>query len=171
MADTVGTSVAVSTRNHDILGIYNRLNRFLVEMYKSVSSSVSLMNDFDQVRLASYITNIRGYIAWVIAQPQLDLPETSPREYPFEAAPVLGDVESEEINDVLNMIVLARDEITNSQSARMGSGLIKFDQARLSAVIDKVAAFLDNYIKTLTPLDLPESSPQAPVSGPGKVGI
>jgi hypothetical protein len=169
MAQVTGNPTA--TRNHDIFGVYNRMNRFIEEMYHSVSADVSQMNSFDQARMQKYIDNIRGYVAWVVGQPQLDLPETAPREYPLEAPPVIGSAESEEINDILHMLVVARDEIISSQSARDPSGLIPFDAARFGAVIDKIEAFLKTYVATLTPLDLPESSPQAPTTGPGRTGI
>ena len=169
MAQVTGNPT--STRNHDIFGIYNRLNRFIEEMFKSVSSGVSQMNSFDQARLQKYIDNIRGFVAWVIGQPSLDLPETAPREYQLVGAPTIALVESEEVNDIMNMLTVARDEIINSQSSRNPAGLIPFDEARFSAVINKIEAFLKTYVSTLTPLDLPESSPQAPISGPGRTGI
>jgi hypothetical protein len=145
--------------NHDVVGIYNRLNRFIVEIFRSVSANVSQMNAFDQARLQSYLDGIRNYVSWVIAQPQLDLPETTPRKYVLETPPVVPDVESEEVSDLLRMLILSRDELTDSQSSRTGSGLIPFDHARFMAVIDKSDAFLKTYIQVTSPLDLPESSP------------
>jgi len=69
------------TYNHDIVGIYNRINRFLEELFKGVSAAGSQVNEFDFSRLSSYMVNIRGYIAWVVGQPHLDCPETHPKEY------------------------------------------------------------------------------------------
>lgn len=157
--------------NHDIIGFYTRLNRFLIELLKSQSSGVSQLNAFDQARLKAYLANVRGYHAWVTAQPQLDLPETSPRQWPLDEAPTIEIVENEEVNDIVRMLVLARDELTGSQSARLSSGLIKFDSDRFTAMVTKVEAFLDTYVNPLTPLDLPESSPDAAMSGPGKTGV
>ena len=157
--------------NHDIAGLYNRMNRFMEEIYKSVSSSGSQMNSFDQLRLEKYLAAITSYMAWITSQPQLDLPETHPREIVLKAGPVINDVENESVNDVLRMICIARDELVNSQSARVPAGLIKFDAERLTAVITKCEAFLTNYIKLVDPLDLPESSPAVGMSGSGKVGV
>lgn len=157
--------------NHDIVGIYNRVNRFVEELVKSVSSGVSQMNAFDQARLLSYLKNISTYLAWVTAQPQLDLPETHPRLYALPEAPEPVTVENEEVDDVVRMLLVARDEIINSQSARQGSGLIPFDASRFLAVVKKCEAFMADYVATVTPLDLPESSPTDPMSGGGKVGV
>ena len=64
--------------NDDIAGVYRRINRFLEELQKSASSNVSDVNKFDLDRIKSYIESLTKYIDWIIAQPQLDLPETHP---------------------------------------------------------------------------------------------
>ena len=157
--------------NHDIAGIYRRINRFIDEIIKSVSAGGSQVNDFDQVRLGSYLDSITTYQAWVVGEPHLDLPESHPREYVLEAPAVVVNVESESIRDVVTLMELARDELVNSQSARNASNLIPFDNARLTATIGKAKSFLTQYIQTTTPLDLPESSPQEELSGPGQTGV
>ncbi len=157
--------------NHDIVGIYNRLNRFLMELALSVSSNVSQMNLFDQARLQSYLDNITRYTNHVVAQPQLDLPETTPMLWDLEPMMTLPDTENEEIADLLRILRLSELELINSQSARLGSGLIPFDERRFRAVIAKAQAFLTDYIQVATPLDLPESSPDEVVTGIGKTGV
>jgi hypothetical protein len=157
--------------NHDVAGIHRRLNRFIVEMIKSVSNAGSLMNEFDQKRLASYLNAMKAYVAWVTGQPALDLPETSPRPYSLDANPVYDLVENESVVDVVRMLELVRDEVVHSQSARNAAGLTKFDEARLLAIVTKVENFLASYIATVTPLDLPESSPMRTAATAGKLGI
>jgi hypothetical protein len=39
------------------------------------------------------------------------------------------------------------------------------------AVVDKVEAFLNSYIREVQPLDLPESSPSRPMAPTGKTGV
>ena len=157
--------------NHDVAGLQARFNRFIIELTLCASNSSSQVNSYDQARLATYIGAIRTYMAWVIAQPQLDLPETHPYQYELEPDPDTPDIENESLRDIVRMLVLAREEMVNGQSARMASGLIKFDQNRMTAVIDKVEAFLKNYIALVTPLDLPESSPMDPMAPAGKTGV
>lgn len=160
-----------NVNNHDIAGLNTRINRFIEELFKSVSSSTSQVNAFDQIRIGSYLDAIDTFHSWVIDQPALDLPETHPRPIVLEENPVITDVENENINDIIRILQITRDEIINSQSAREAAGLNKFDSMRLTAVISKVRKFLSDYIGKVTPLDLPESSPQAPSSGPGRTGI
>ncbi len=157
--------------NHDISGFSRRINRFIVELIKSVSSSSSLVNNFDQTRLQSYIGALRGYLAWVNEQPQLDLPDTHPRSYALDADPEVPDMENESMVDAVRMLELARDELCRSQSARNASGLLTFDSDRLEAIVNKVDSFLNTYIAEVTPLDFPESSPQTELTGPGQTGV
>ena len=157
--------------NHDIVGMYNRMNRFLTEMNKSTSSQTSEVNVFDFTRVNEYLNAIDVYHGWVVGQPQLDLPETSPKTYVLEDAVVFDQVENENINDIIRMFTLSRDELINSQSARVPAGLNKFDSSRLTAVIEKIRLFLSEYVDTSTPLDMPESAPKRARSGLGRTGI
>ena len=159
------------TYNHDISGFHRRINRFIVELLKSVSSSGSQVNLFDQERLTTYIAALRGYQDWVNAQPQLDLPDTHPRSYTLDINPDIPDLENESIVDAVRMLELSRDELVRSQSSRNAAGLMPFDSKRFSAMIDKVDSFLGSYISAITPLDLPESSPQTEMTGEGQTGI
>lgn len=168
MATTTDT---VSVVNHDIVGLVARIDRFTTELSKSASSSVSLMSSFDQDRLASYIGAIKKYKEWILASPQLDLPETHPTVYPVSALIPVSMVENESLGDVIRMMNLARQELINSQSSRLSSGLIIHDEKRFAAVIEKVANFLEEYIKAADPLDLPESSPAVQMTGAGRQGI
>lgn len=157
--------------NHDVAGLHRRINRFIVECAKGVSNSVSQFTDYDQERLLSYLGAIRAYVNWVVSQPLLDLPETSPREYPLDGNPVWDVVENEAVVDVLRMLELVRDEIVNGQSARLSSSLVKFDVSRINAIVDKIEAFIRDYVATITPLDLPESSPMRAIATTGKTGV
>lgn len=159
------------TYNHDISGLYRRFNRFITEMVFSVSSGGSQVNSFDQVRLSNYIAAIRSYQDWVESQPQLDLPETHPKEYPLVPTPEVPDLENESVVDFVNLLVVARDELVSSQSTRDAAGLKPFDSVRLTANINKLDAFLNTYVQDVTPLDLPESSPQTEMTGSGSTGI
>ncbi len=157
--------------NQDVRGLHSRMNRFITEMLHSQSANLSEVNAFDQTRLTTYLDAIETYHDWVTNQPDLDLPETSPRQYTLDTDPSVPVMENESIRDVIELIQLARDELTNSQSARKPAGMVSFDSIRLMAVVNKVRAFLNDYISTTTPLDLPESSPMREVTEPGKVGV
>ena len=168
MGDTPVTGVVY---NDDVDGLQRRINRFITELANSASAGVSLTSTFDQGRLQSYLNALITYHDWIMAQPQLDLVETNDKKIILEADPVVQDVENEDVDDVINLLVRARDELINSQSARMPSGLVSFDSARFMALVTKAGNFLTAYIQTTTPIDLPQSSPQDPVQDTGKRGV
>lgn len=157
--------------NHDIAGLISRIQRFITELAESSSSGVSLVSSYDQIRLMSYLNSITTYQAWVVANPQLDLPETNRTLWDIEPLVGVADVENESIKDLLRMLHLACQELLNCQSARVPSGLIVFDAARLTSYVVKAQNFLVNYIQVATPLDLPESSPSVPMTSQGKSGV
>ena len=166
----MATATPIVTYNTDIHGIVRRINRFIVEVTKSVSSNVSGTNSFDQLRAKSYIAAIRSYMTWVISQPELDLPETSPRSVVLPESPVIPVIENDSMFDLATLFELSRDELVNSQSSRLGSGLTKADVKRLTALLDKSDAFLVSFVAGVDPMDVPESAPMAPMTGLGKVG-
>ncbi len=167
----MANSTAGQTYNTDVFGFVRRMNRFIEEIVKSQSSGVSKTSAFDVGRAQSYIGALRGYLAWVIGQPELDLPETGPRAVSLPGSPVIPQLENESLYDLAVLFELARDELANSQSSRLSSNLISFDAKRLVAVLDKADAFISNYVLVIDPLDLPETSPQAVVTGPGRTGV
>ena len=159
-----------SVNNHDIVHLDALLRRFTSEVFKSVSSGSSAYNLFDQARLTQYLTEIDRFHEWVVAQPQLDLPESHPTDYVLEEMPEVADVENESVNSLIKMFAVARDELINCQSARDPAGLQSHDSIRLKAIVEKIRQFLTAYIATTQPTDLPESSPQAASSGKGRKG-
>jgi len=161
----------MQTYNSDLVGLWNRINRFIREAMKQQSSSNSQVNQFDLARLKSYMSAIRFYHDHIQSAPDLDLPETTPRLYELREAPVVPEMENESLADVCRLLELGRDELLNSQSSRQGAKLIDFDSVRLLQVIEKCELFLSDYVEVATPLDLPESSPRAAVTGDGRKGI
>lgn len=157
--------------NHDVAGIHRRINRFILELDHSASAGTSQVSAHDQERLGAYLGAITSYVDWVVAQPQLDLPETHPRQHLLDANPNPSNGENESVRDLITLLEITRDEVVNGQSARHAAGLISFDEQRLRAVVAKAEAFLENYIQTVTPLDLPETSPMRAMVNPGKGGV
>jgi hypothetical protein len=157
--------------NGDVFGIYLRMNRFLQELWKCASSSVPYMSTADQTRLAKYLNSIDAYVAWVQAQPELDLPETAPKDYALPSKCAWTNVESDDIDDILRQFDDAITELVNSQSARQPCRLISYDEDRITGYVEKMRRFLLDYIQKVQPLDIPESSPRDVVSGPGTGGV
>lgn len=155
-------AVVAEIHNHDILGIVSRINRFVSELVKCASATQgSGMSEADIKRLKAYHAALGGYAEWVVGQPQLDLPETHPRVYSVPEDPDAGGVENETVADVIQLLIVLRDEMLLSQSSKVACGLTTHDEVRFDGVMEKVDKFITDYIEPHTPLDLPESSPKA----------
>lgn len=158
------------TMNTDVFSLVRRINRFIVEILKSQSSGVSQTMPFDITRVKSYTNSLRAFIGWVVAQPLLDLPETGPQPMDLPAPPVIPALENESAYDLCVLFEILREELSNSQSTRLPTNLIRYDHDRALAIINKIEAFVDTYIGLAEPLDLPESSPMHSMTGKGNLG-
>lgn len=157
--------------NSDIQGLHNRINRFIIEAMKSVSHASSLINEFDMQRIKQYLSALRYYHGYIMAQPRIDAPETTPKEYLLQDNPTVPPIENEMLKDIIRMFERMRDEMVSSQSARQAAGLIEFDSARLISYVSHTENYIAEYVLNAQPIDLPESSPMTAVSGPGQTGV
>ena len=155
--------------NHDVVSMLAQVQRFMKEMSLSVSSNLSEFSTADRTRLVSYITRLKGFKEWVVDQPELDLPESSPREFLVEDADVVTDIENLDITQIGRLLHVLIIELGNSQSARKPAGLTVHDAKRFDTIVAKIESFLE-FVEEEEALDLPESSPKAPMSGAGNSG-
>lgn len=159
------------TLNTDVVGLNERYIRFLLEIMKCASANTSAVKSADIGRLKSYLSSMRSYLDHVASEPEMDLPETNPKVYELRALPALDSIENESLSDCCRLIELCREEIVNSQTARLASGIIHFDKIRQEKIIEKAERFIKDYIEVVTPLDLPETSPMEPTTPKGQLGI
>lgn len=167
----VNTNDPVAVYNLDVTYVNDKLCRYAYEAMKSVSSGLAATNMFDQARLAKYFNDVDAAIAYVVKQPQLDLPESHPTLHTIEPYPAIPNMESDEMDHVCRLLKSARTELVNSQSARMGAGLLPFDASRVTSLVAKARQFLEEYLSKQQPMDLPESAPQQAMTGAGRGGI
>lgn len=164
MADTV------MVYNHDIYGLVRRIDRFREEFSHAVSAGVHHFQAADLERFKTYLSALNTYMDHVQSEPQLDLPESHPKPVQVEPAPEMPAISNESISDLQYLIELCRTELVNSQSSRMPCRLIDFDEKRFRAVIQKMQRFITDYVETVLPLDLPESSPKSELAPHGRLG-
>lgn len=156
--------------NHDVVGVLNRIGRFITELIRSDSANGNTMSVADKTRLTSYLDSADGYLAYVVAQPILDLPKTSRvAAWPIEPLDPVPAISNEDVEDLARLLMLAHTELAHSDSAGLASGVVSFDATRLSAIILKARNFLTGYIAKASPMDLPASSqmdPSTPAAHP-----
>ena len=169
MADT--NVFPAGVYNLDVTYLADKISRYAGEVQMSVSSNVAFVNEFDMGRLQAYLDDIDAAIAYVTAQPQLDLPESHPMMNAIQPFPAMRDMESDEWDHVIRLMRSGYIELVNSQSSRLGAGLMPFDARRVSALVAKTRAWLNDYVSKRSPMDLPETSPQQSMSPAGKLGV
>jgi hypothetical protein len=149
--------------NQDVAGLAERTDEVIYELAKSQSSNLTDMRPFDRTRIDEYNAMLNRYAAWLVAAPDVDLPETHPRTYTmkFLTEDLDLDVENKAIRDLLRMYQALITELTNSQSARAANGLTVHDKRRFDLVMEKIAAFLSDYVDETQPIDMPESAPSS----------
>lgn len=157
--------------NLDITYLCDKIARYAIEVMKSVSANLAFTNTFDMARMLKYLDDCDAAIAYVQAQPQLDMPESHPMLHAIEPFPTIVDMESDELDHVIRLLRAGYVEIANSQSARMPAGLLPFDAGRVSSLVAKNRNWLTDYVQKRQPMDLPESSPQEPMTGDGRPGV
>lgn len=157
--------------NKDVLFLTDMLDRYMVEVNKSQSSGVSGMLPFDVERARTYLAAITSFHEWSNSQPIGDYPETHPRQFPLEPKPDTTNVDSESVNMIVREFEAMRWELINSQSARLANTLMVHDSQRLTTYVTRVGSFLTEYVEKISPIDLPESSPETAMTGPGNLGV
>lgn len=157
--------------NLDVTYLADKIARYAAEVQMSVSSNVAFVNEFDMARLHNYLTDIDSAMAYILAQPQLDLPESHPMLNPIQPFPAMRDMESDEWDHVVRLLRSGYIELVNSQSARLGAGLMPFDSRRVAALVAKTRQWLTEYVSKRSPMDLPETSPQQAMSPAGNSGV
>lgn len=168
MAAAVGR--ATITYNLDVHSLSRRLNRMVGELIKSQSSGISQTMPFDLIRVKTYVSSLRSYSGHVVADPLLDLPETSPDPITLPVPTPIPSMENDSVWDLCNLFDTARAELENSQSSRLSTNLVSYDYQRLLAVLSKAESLI-GYIETAEPMDLPESMPRDAMTGSGQQGV
>ena len=158
--------------NQDVAGLAERIDEVIFEIARSQSANLTDMRQFDRDRINSYNLMLVRYATWVTSAPDIDLPETHPREYPikFISEDVDADVENKALRDLIRMYRALITEMTNSQSARAANGLTVHDKRRFDLVLEKIEQFLTSYVDETQPIDMPESAPSSDAVPPGFIG-
>jgi hypothetical protein len=175
MADNFNTlpvTRVIQTNNHDIAGLVRRLDRALVEVTKSQSSTISGTLRFNTARLTTYIASARSYRMWASSEPFMDCPATTPL---FIEVPCYGQVvpmDNDSAADIAQLLDTAILELQSADSGRVSNGFaVKEDGTRFDNTITRIEKLVLNFMQKIEPVDYPESSPRAMSTGQGNTGL
>lgn len=156
-------------QNMDCAAVLARIQRFREEFVKSQSSPLAHYLGADLVRARTYLDNLLALMSHYEADPQLDLPEWAPHDIEVADPIPLDKPENEMVVDMARLVDALHFEVMHSQSAGMATSVISHDLKRWRDVISKMHSYLD-YAESVSPVDLPESSPTRMSTGPGRTG-
>ena len=151
--------------SQDITFLVKRARVLRAEMTKAVSNNTNFISGPDRIRIDSYLKALKDFKGWIVSQPFMDLPKTSPKQYDLGPSPIVPEMENMDSMVILELMKTAEEEVALSQSGQMTSGLIEQDADRWDKNILKVEKFLTEYVDSNSPLDRPDSAFVNPVVG------
>jgi hypothetical protein len=150
-----------SVRNLQIVELCESLDKAVWEMFGSTSSSLNFINPEDMVRVIRDMAAIRTQAETTKNAPRMDLPYTSPTQYPINWTTEgldFNEVTNNGLRSLIRLLVNGWMQWSRSESADNSNGLSDYDYGRFLLIMDNVDAVIDGYLKATGPLDLPASS-------------
>lgn len=126
----------------------------------------------DLARLKDRVGDAHVQWDFLHSQPLLDCPECH-GVLDFEV-PLLDDLpvpENKDVKLVANMIVMMHREFCTCQSARLITGIQKWDYERGISYFENITQLIDTYIEVRTPNDWPKAAPEESQVGAGRTDI
>lgn len=160
-----------ATLNADISQLVRRCERVIREMQHAQSASVTMTIEADRLRIEKYIKDINTQLDTVNEMGIPDVPETMPEVIQLDPPPDVKKVTNDDFYSVIDQFYILRDELVNSQSSRLGGGLLPPDYGRGKAIMTRIATLFSQFIPAVDPGDYPESTPNVAVVGPGLRGV
>lgn len=157
--------------NMDIQAVVRYCKRFQYDTVKAVSANLQMVTEADKVRQLQYLDVIESKLDTIMAQPQLDLPEWTPEILDLGTLNELPVPENEALVTQAKYYDIMIVELCDSQSARMGTGLIAPDIERVRKILARMRMHVNAFIMVTQPIDVPESSPMRLSTGAGRTGI
>ena len=151
------------TLNMDIASLVRYLDRYIIELMDSTSSSTTDVRNADKIRLTSYIDALKKRKLAIFDQPELDCPKTNRVSYELPELPEIKPMDNDMIKDVIELLVMIRQEVAQAPgSVNMPNGYTLPDSIRFDVYVTKLEQYVATFLEPVEPLDLPETSPSAP---------
>jgi len=171
MANAPSGQPVDKTLNSDIAQLVRRIDRVIKEMQHSQSAGVTMTLEADKVRIEKYKTDLNTQVDTTFAMGIPDVPETMPEEIELRVRPEDVEVTNDDFSAVIDQFYVLRGELVNSQSSRLGGGLLPPDHVRAKAILARIDTMFSQFIPAVDPGDFPESTPDIAMVGHGSRGI
>jgi len=150
----------VVTSNMQVRSLYESYQQMLEEINNSLSKSTIGTLEADAGRWLSYVSSARSYSEYFQSIAMLDLPVTKGRLYELKN-PIYPDLKFKEnvaVQDLIDIVVGARDELVVSASAGIPMHLFPADLERQQSYWDAMQGLIEKYLLVVQPLDQPVTS-------------
>ena len=152
----------VTTSNLNIRSLYEDYQQMLTEINNSLSKSTIGTAKADADRWLSYVEGVRSYLNYYQSVSPIDWPVTKGRTYGLKD-PVYPEYKFKEntgVQDLIDLVVNARDELAISASSGLPMGLYPADIDRQFTYLDAMEGFINKFLLVIQPLDQPITSAQ-----------
>ena len=159
------------TQSLDVAALVGRIRRYRKEVCLSASGNVSFIKAADHARWVKYLDDLSKMVDYFQQGEALDVPEYH-GGHVIELGESVAEreVENHGVNDFCQLLMLLENELIHCQSSRLANRLLEHDEKRIRAIIKKSYNFLE-HLKSVLPIDLPETSPSKLGVGAGAKGI
>ena len=159
------------TLNSDIANLVRRIDRTIAELQHSQSANVTFLMSADRERFNRKTQDINTQLDTVQGMGIPDVPESMPDEIVLRDAPPELDITNDDLLAAIMQYYVLRDELTNSQSSRLGGGLIAFDYSRAKALMVRIETIGSRFTLEVDPVDNPETTPDVALVARGRRGV
>jgi hypothetical protein len=159
------------TLNSDIAQLVRRIDRVIKEMQHAQSANVTMTLAADTERIEKYKADLNTQVDTVYGMGIPDVPETMPEQIQLRPVPEDVEVTNDDFSAVIDQFYVLRGEMVNSQSSRLGGGLLPPDHKRAKAILSRIDTMFSTFIPAVDPGDFPESTPDVSMVGHGMRGI
>ena len=150
-----------TVRNMDIVGLVERIDRYVFDMAEFESASLNEIISYDIERLEQYSRALRTYSSMISSASSMDLPHSYPHMYEIkyitkELNP--DNVKNKAIRDLIRLYMNAWVQLSRSESADRSNGFMAADYDRFLLIMDRADQYLATYVQSVLPVDTPHSS-------------
>ena len=156
---TTGPYSVVRGKNNDLVGLVERHDLVIAELARSESADSGGAQGFDRTRITAWNAQLRKNMEWIHGQNgRVDLPHTYPTYYSIQyiSNTLEVSVKSKGVRDLIRLYMQAMEQVSKSQSMGWSNGVDEHDYNRWILIMDKIDAFLTDYVDEVTPIDMPE---------------
>lgn len=161
--EAVHSDLEAQMFNDDIEAILYHIDRGIVEMRDCQSANLLDLMPFDKDRLKDILQKLKAMLDFAASHRLMDFPETAARLRDIPPMPDFPIPENMLILRILRYLERVRGELRECQSARMANSLIDPDKKRADIWLTTIDEFI-GVVESVTPIDMPESSPQQPMT-------